>query len=131
MLSRSQIGRTIRAVGDNARAAVLCGVNSKAIYASTAAIATATVALAGILLGMRTTFAPTTGSGYLIFAFEAVIIGGLGSLWGTLAGGMILGLAQTIGSQINPADGILAGHLVFLVVLAVRPQGLFRAAVTT
>lgn len=130
MLTRTQVGRVIRATGDSARSVLLCGVNSRAVYAGTAAVATATVALAGILLGMRTSFAPTTGSGYLIFAFEAVIIGGLGSLWGTLEGGIVLGLAQTVGAQINPADGVLAGHIVFLLVLALRPQGLMRGAVT-
>jgi branched-chain amino acid transport system permease protein len=73
---------------------------------------------------MRTSFTPTAGSDDLIFAFEAVIIGGLGSLWGTLLGGLVLGVAQTVGSQINPADGILAGHIVFLAVLALRPRGI-------
>jgi branched-chain amino acid transport system permease protein len=130
MLSHTQLGRVIRATGDDARAASLCGVNGRQVYAFTAAIAVATVAVAGVLLGMRTTFVPTTGSGELIFAFEAVVIGGLGSLWGTLVGGLILGVAQTVGAQINPADGLLAGHLVFLAVLAIRPQGILRATVT-
>jgi len=64
----------------------------------------------------------------LLYAFEAVIIGGLGSFWGTLAGGIVLGLAQTVGAQFDPEWQILSGHLAFLVVLAVRPRGLFPRA---
>jgi branched-chain amino acid transport system permease protein len=81
--------------------------------------------VAGVFLGMRTTFAPSVGPERLIFAFEAVIIGGLGSLWGTLVGGIVLGVAQAIGFRIDPGWGILTGHLVFLAILAVRPMGLF------
>jgi branched-chain amino acid transport system permease protein len=87
------------------------------------------VALAGVFIGTTTQFSPTYGDLVLIFAFEAVIIGGLGSLWGTLLGGLVLGCAQTIGAQIDPASGILAGHLVFLAVLLVRPSGLMPKVV--
>ena len=86
------------------------------------------VAIAGLYLGARATFDPLIGPARLIFAFEAVIIGGLGSLWGTLAGGVILGLAQTIGAKINPEWQILSGHIVFLIVLVLRPRGLFPRA---
>ena len=89
------------------------------------AFAIATVALAGVLLGARGSFGPFSGPENLIFAFEAVVIGGLGSLWGTLAGGVTLGVAQLIGNQIDPQWGQLAGHLVFLAVLATRPTGMF------
>ena len=82
-----------------------------------------------IFLGARTTFTFSSGPDRLLFAFEAVIIGGLGSLWGTLAGGIIIGVAQTLGAAINPEWQILAGHLAFLVVLLVRPRGLFPRAV--
>ena len=81
--------------------------------------------LAGVLLAVRANFDPSLGPARLIFGFEAVIIGGLGSMWGTLAGGIILGVAQAIGAQIDPGWNLLAGHIAFLVVLAVRPQGLF------
>ena len=57
-----------------------------------------------------------------------MIIGGLGSFWGTLAGGIVLGLAQTIGARIDPEWQILAGHFAFLAVLVVRPRGLFPRA---
>lgn len=60
-----------------------------------------------------------------MFAFEAVIIGGLGSLWGTLAGGVILGVSQSIGAKLDPGWGVLTGHLTFLAVLMLRPNGLF------
>ncbi len=123
-LSKTRTGLALRATADNRRAASLSGINPKRTRSIATAIALATVAIGGLFLAMRTSFAPTSGSSDLLFAFEAVIIGGLGSLWGTLIGGFALGVAQTIGSQINPADGILIGDLVFLAVLAFRPQGL-------
>ena len=92
-------------------------------------VAMVVAALAALFLGMRANFDPTIGPARLLYAFEAVIIGGLGSLWGTLAGGIILGVAQTIGARINPEWQILAGHVVFLVVLMLRPRGLFPRAV--
>lgn len=130
-LRRSATGRQIRAVADDQEAAAIAGVNTRHITGIAAAIAFATVALAGLAFGMYAQFAPTSGSQLLLFAFEAVIIGGLGSLWGTLAGGCVLGLAQTIGAQVDPTIGVLAGHLVFLAVLAVRPSGLVSARAAT
>jgi branched-chain amino acid transport system permease protein len=95
------------------------------IYAVALGIAGATIALAGVFNGAQTQFAPADGPLLLIYAFEAVVIGGLGSLWGTLAGGVILGVAQTIGAEIDPGWKQLVGHLVFLAFLVVRPTGLF------
>ena len=89
------------------------------------ALALAVTAIAAILLGIRTSFDPSIGGGRLIFGFEAVIIGGLGNLWGTLVGGVILGVAQTIGANINPGWQLLSGHIVFLIIVAIRPNGLF------
>jgi branched-subunit amino acid ABC-type transport system permease component len=124
-LSRSKHGRLIRAVADDPEAAQLSGADYRHIFGIAAAIAFATVALAGLAFGMYSSFDPTIGTDQLLlFAFEAVVIGGLGSLWGTLAGGIILGVVQQIGAQINPADQVLAGQLIFLAVLAIRPQGL-------
>jgi branched-chain amino acid transport system permease protein len=124
-LSASKYGRLIRAVADDREAAQLSGADYRHVFGIAAAIAFATVALAGVAYGIFTSFDPTIGTDQiLLFAFAAVVIGGLGSLWGTLVGGMVLGVAQQIGSQINSADYLLAGYLVFLVVLAVRPQGL-------
>jgi len=124
-LSLSKYGRLIRAVADDREAAQLSGVDYRHIFGIAAAIAFATVALAGIAYGMVSSFSPTTGTDtLLLFAFEAVVIGGLGSLWGTLVGGIILGVVQQIGAQINSADQILAGQLVFLLLLVIRPQGL-------
>jgi len=105
------------------------GIDNRAVYAVATGIALATVAIAGIVLGIRTTFTPSVGPTRLIFAFEAVVIGGLGSIWGTLAGGLVLGVAQTLGAQISPGWGVLAGHLVFLAVLAFRPTGLLGRTV--
>jgi len=125
LLSHTALGRALRATSDDTDAARIVGIDDRRIYMTATALAMGTVAIGGVFLGIRTTFGPLDGPARLIFAFEAVIIGGLGSLWGTLVGGIALGIAQTVGSQINPADGILAGHLLFLTVLAVRPQGLF------
>jgi ABC-type branched-subunit amino acid transport system permease subunit len=130
VISRTTIGRLMRASSDDPRTALLMGVNTRRVYATATAIAVATVALAGIFFGMHTQFSPTSGNDYLLFGFETVVIGGLGSIWGTLAGGVVLGLAQTIGAQVNPADGVLAGHIVFLLVLVLRPEGLFSRSGT-
>jgi branched-chain amino acid transport system permease protein len=124
-IGRTKIGRAFRATSDDLDAARLMGIDVRRVYAVAMALAIATVALAGVLLGVRGSFSPFSGPENLIFAFEAVIIGGLGSLWGTLAGGVTLGIAQAIGAQIDPSWGQLAGHLVFLAVLATRPTGMF------
>jgi len=126
-LSRARLGREVRAAADDQEAATIVGVNVRHVYGVTAAIAFATVALAGVAFGMYSSFNPAAGPQRLIFAFEAVVIGGVGSLWGTLAGGIILGLAQVLGSQVDASFGVLAGHLVFLMVLALRPSGLIPA----
>jgi len=130
-LSKFALGRAMRAASDDSEAVTLMGIDNKQVYALSTAIAFATVGLAGLLIGMRTQFSPTFGDAILIFAFEAVIIGGLGSLWGTLIGGLVLGCAQTIGAQINPSYGVLAGHLVFLAILAFRPSGLLPKVVSS
>lgn len=127
-LSRTAFGRAMRATSDDQETVQLMGIDHRRVYAAATAIAFATLAIAGVLFGMRTTFDPSIGPARLIFAFEAVIIGGLGNLWGTLAGGVVLGIAQTVGAQISPAYSILAGHLVFLAVLVLRPQGILRQA---
>lgn len=124
VLSRTRLGRSFRATSDDPEAASLVGLDPRHVFAMATAIALATVAVAGLFLGVRTTFTPSIGPTRLIFAFEAVIIGGLGSIWGTLAGGLVLGVAQTLGAQLSPGWGVLAGHLVFLAVLAFRPTGL-------
>jgi branched-chain amino acid transport system permease protein len=122
---RTAMGRAFRAVSDNADIAQLMGLNKAHIFGLAMALALGVTAIAGILLGIRTSFDPSVGGARLIFGFEAVIIGGLGNIWGTLAGGVILGVAQTLGAKIDPGWQLLAGHIAFLVVLAVRPNGLF------
>jgi branched-chain amino acid transport system permease protein len=120
VLRRTQLGRELRATAADPETAELVGVNARAVYARATAIAVATAALAGVFYGMRTGFDPSQGGSELLYAFEAVVIGGIGSLWGTLWGGIVLGVAQSIGAQINPEYFALAGHLVFLVILLVR-----------
>jgi branched-chain amino acid transport system permease protein len=124
-LSASKYGRLIRAVADDREAAQLAGADYRHVFGIAAAVAFGTVALAGIAYGMYSQLQPTTGTDtILLFAFAAVVIGGLGSLWGTLLGGVVLGVAQQIGAQINISDEVLAGYIVFLAVLVLRPQGL-------
>ena len=119
-LARTPLGRAIRATAEDPDTAELVGVDSRAVYAAAAAIAVMTVAIGGTFLGMRAAFAPYAGPAQLIFAFEAVVIGGLGSMWGTLLGGIVLGVAQNLGAQIAPNGFLIAGHTVFLVVLGGR-----------
>lgn len=123
-LTRSGLGRMMRASSDDPEIAAVVGGDSRHIYGIATAIAFATVALAGLMFAMRSSFDPSLGPSRLLFAFEAVVIGGLGSLWGTLLGGAVLGLTQTLVAFVDPSWSILAGHLVFLAVLAFRPQGL-------
>lgn len=130
-ISKAPLGRAMRAASDDPDTVKLMGIDNRQVYALSTAIAIGIVGIAGMFLGIRGNFDPYYGQAMLIFAFEAVIIGGLGSLWGTLIGGMVLGVAQVVGSQINPAYGVLVGHLVFLVILAFRPTGLLPKAVTT
>ena len=130
LLTRTQLGRALRATSDDQRTALLIGIDNRRIYSLAMGISLSTVAIAGVFLAIRTTFSPSIGSARLIFGFEAVIIGGLGSLWGTLAGGIVLGVAQAVGAQIDAGWGVLTGHLVFLAVLALRPNGLFPRTAT-
>jgi branched-chain amino acid transport system permease protein len=129
LLSRTQMGRELRATAADADTAELIGVNSRAVYARATAIGVATAALAGAFYAMRSAFDPTTGPTELIYAFEAVVIGGVGSLWGTLVGGIVLGVAQTVSAQIDVQYFALGGHVVFLAVLtfrAIRQSGALR-----
>ena len=105
------------------------GIEPKCVFAIATGIAMVVVTLAALYLGMRANFDPSIGPARLIYAFEAVIIGGLGSLWGTLAGGIIIGVAQTAGAAVNPEWQILVGHIAFLVVMLLKPRGLFPRAV--
>ncbi|MGB8197026.1 MAG: branched-chain amino acid ABC transporter permease [Acidimicrobiales bacterium] len=129
-LSKTSTGRQIRAVSDDREAAQLCGTNYRHIFGIASSLAFATVALAGIAFGMYTSLDPTAGGVNLLYAFETVVIGGIGSLWGTLVGGILLGIAQQFGAHFNEQYTILAGNILFLVVLAIRPQGLFGKKVT-
>jgi branched-chain amino acid transport system permease protein len=122
---RTALGRAFRATADDASVAQLMGLDNRHVFALAMALSLAVVAIAGVFLAVRANFDPAIGPARLIFGFEAVIIGGLGSLWGTLAGGVIIGVAQTIGAKLDPGWNLLAGHIAFLIVLALRPQGLF------
>ena len=122
---RTALGRAFRATSDDPAVAQLMGLDNRHVFALAMALSLAVVAVAGVLLAVRSNFDPSIGPARLIFGFEAVIIGGLGNLWGTLIGGIVLGVAQAIGGQLDPGWQLLAGHLAFLLVLAVKPEGLF------
>jgi branched-chain amino acid transport system permease protein len=122
---KTKIGRVFRAVSDDQETAKMIGIDNAHLFGLAMALSLSIVSVAGVFLGIRTNFDPSIGPTRLIFAFEAVIIGGLGDLWGTLIGGIILGVAQSLGAWLNPGWQVLAGHLVFLAVLVLRPEGLF------
>jgi len=126
---RTALGRAFRATSDDLEIAELMGIDHNRIFSLAMGVALIVSTIAALYLGMRANFDPTIGPARLLYAFEAVIIGGLGSFWGTLAGGIVIGLAQTIGAKIDPEWQILAGHLAFLVVLMLRPRGLFPRAI--
>jgi branched-chain amino acid transport system permease protein len=125
VFNRTRLGMAFRAVSDDREVAALMGVRDRRLFGYATAISFGVIAIAGVFMGIKFAFTPTLGPNFLLYAFEAVVIGGMGSFWGTLTGGIILGIAQAIGFALNPGWGILAGHLVFLAVLLVRPTGLF------
>lgn len=125
LFDRTALGRSFRAVSDDKDIAELMGLDARRVYALATAIAFVVIAIAGVFQALRTTVSPADGPLLLLFAFEAVIIGGMGSFWGTFIGALALGMTQQIGFRIDPGWGIWFGHLMFLAVLVVRPQGLF------
>ena len=125
LFERTAIGRAFRAVSDDREVAELMGLDHRHVYALATGLAFTLVAIAGTLHGMKTTVSPTDGPALLLYAFEAVIIGGMGSFYGTLAGGVLLGVTQGIGFRLDPGWGIWFGHIVFLTMLLFRPSGLF------
>lgn len=128
MLKRTRFGRALRAAAADVEAAAMTGINPRTVYALATAVAVGILGFAAVFQALRSTVAPADGPAQLIYAFEAVIIGGMGSIWGAFIGSMVLGISQGIGFRIDPGIGVLAGHLVFLIVLATRPQGLFGRA---
>ena len=125
LFNRTPVGMALRATSDDPATAGLMGIRAKHVYALALGLSFALVAVGGVFAGIRTTFSPDAGPASLLYAFEAVVIGGLGSLWGTFAGAIILGVAQALGAKFDAGMGVLAGHLVFLVVLLLKPSGLF------
>ena len=128
LLKRTRFGRALRAASADVEAASMTGINPRAVYAMATAAAVGILGFAAVFQALRSTVAPADGPAQLIYAFEAVIIGGMGAVWGAFIGSMVLGISQAIGFRIDPGMGVLAGHIVFLIVLATRPQGLFGKA---
>lgn len=125
LLYRTALGRAFRSTSDDGETARLYGVNRHHIFAIATGIALSVASIASVLMAIRTTFDPTTGPSRLLYAFEVVIVGGMGSLWGTLLGGIVIGISQAIAASIDPGWEPIAAHLVFLAILAFRPRGLF------
>jgi branched-chain amino acid transport system permease protein len=125
---RTALGRAFRATSDDATTAQLMGISPSRVFAMATGIALVVATIAAMYLGTRANFDPSIGPARLLYAFEAVIIGGLGSLWGTLAGGIVIGVAQALGAAVNPEWQILSGHIAFVLVLLLRPRGLFPRA---
>jgi len=125
---RTAWGRAFRATSDDATTAQLMGISPSRVFAVATGIALVVATIAALYLGTRANFDPSIGPARLLYAFEAVIIGGLGSLWGTLAGGIVIGVAQAFGAAVNPEWQILSGHIAFVLVLLLRPRGLFPRA---
>jgi branched-chain amino acid transport system permease protein len=125
LIYKTSLGAAVRAASDDPVTIRLMGVDNRHIFALAAALGFAVAGLAGVLMGGYTSFSPSSGPQNLLFGFEAIIIGGLGNLWGTLIGGVILGVAQALGAAIDPGYQVLAGHVVFLAILLAAPRGLF------
>lgn len=121
-LKYTHTGRAIRATADDADAAALTGVSVKKVYAIAMGISMASAALAGLCVGMKWTFYPSSGGSYLLIAFVVVVIGGLGSVPGTLIAGILFGMAQVIGGA---NYGLLISYIMLLIVLIVKPKGIF------
>lgn len=125
LIYRSHFGARLRAIADSPETARLIGLPVNHTYAIALGMVGVTICIAALFLGLRMNFEPLSGPGRLIVAFEVIVLGGLGNLWGILVGGIILGMAQSIGAEFDIRMQLLAGHLVFLLVLLIRPQGIF------
>lgn len=129
IVTRTGFGRRLRASSEDAVAAAVMGVNVRRVYSATYALASASAAIGGALVGLAFSFAPTTGTTYLVTGFAVVVLGGVGSVKGTLLGGLLLGVIESVGAAFV-GDGwrVFIGCLVVLIVLSIRPQGLFGRA---
>jgi branched-chain amino acid transport system permease protein len=126
LLARTHFGRQSRAVADDPATARLIGVDDRNFFAIVTGFVFAVIAIASVLYAMRTPFSPSAGPERLLYSFEAVVLGGLGSLWGTLVGGLVIGVAQLFGARISSGLGPFFGHLIFLLLLLARPNGFFN-----
>jgi branched-chain amino acid transport system permease protein len=128
VIRKTGAGRVLRATADDGATARLMGVRDRRVFALSMAAVFALIGIAGVFYGIRTPFAPASGPERLLYAFEAVVIGGLGSIWGTMLGGIVLGVSQLAGENIHTGFGPLVGHAMFFILLLLRPQGLLTKA---
>lgn len=125
LIGHSHLGRQARAVADDPSTARLVGVDDRNFFSVVTGFVLAVIAIAAVMYGIRTPFSPTAGPERLLYSFEAVVLGGLGNIWGTFAGGLVIGVAQLFGAKVSTGLGPFFGHLVFLLALLIQPQGLF------
>jgi branched-chain amino acid transport system permease protein len=124
VLKRTEFGRVVRATADRRDIVRLFGVKPDRVYNYVMGISLALGAMGGVLLAVRSSFTPFSGVDRLLIAFEVVVLGGLGSFWGAMLGGIALGMAQLVGLKFDPNAGLLYAHLLFFVMLLIRPAGL-------
>ncbi|UWS01877.1 branched-chain amino acid ABC transporter permease [Phaeobacter inhibens] len=130
VLRKTRLGRAVRATSDDAETVALFAIRRRRIFAIAMAVSAACAALAGMLLASRSSITPFSGAERLLIAFEVIVIGGLGSIWASYLGGIALALVHVVGFYFDPASGLLYGHLLLLVFLLIRPQGLAGKVVT-
>ena len=126
ILTRTRFGRIVRATADHRDVVRLMGVNPGRVYNLVMGLSLALASVAGMLLAIRASFTPFSGVERLLVAFEVVVLGGLGTFWGAMLGGIALGVAELVGLRLDPNAGPLYAHLLFLVGVLLRPNGLFR-----
>lgn len=126
LLTRTRAGARVRAAAADPATAGLLGIDIRRVYAITFALAAAVTAVGGVLVGVTFSFSPTTGTQYLLIGIAVVVLGGVGNVLGTFAGALLLGLVQSLAAaQFGGGYRDLSVYVVFFIVLALRPQGLF------
>jgi branched-chain amino acid transport system permease protein len=125
----ARTGKAIRACADNHLGALIIGLNVKRLYALTFGLGSACVAVAGCMMILLVDVTPSLGPAYTLLAFVIVIVGGLGSMTGALAGGVLIGVSEALaGLFFAPSAKSMASFALLIMVLALRPQGLFGKA---
>ncbi|MBW2000372.1 MAG: branched-chain amino acid ABC transporter permease [Deltaproteobacteria bacterium] len=125
-IGKTYLGRAISAASQDRKAAQLMGINSEMVFAVCFSIAMVLAGISGICFGLTFPFVPSSGVTFLIIAFGVVVLGGLGNILGTFIAGIAFGLVQTFGGYFFGVNvQLLVAYLMVLLLLSIRPQGLF------